>query len=206
MVYNIRKEIQCERSTQMCIDEIRQTCIVTENKPDSGESILNFKDTIRKICERRLRKILCGDNMLDEMLERMNRELDTANRTAMKKYEMLYYMNEHAEEKHTVLYSTKGSVVETLLCGGSEEYDSGEFVMHVYEPPKPFKSDGETGVTCPCSDMFTNISWILSERMDAIIRERGSYLGFTFFCDGVEWIPDDRVSEKAFINISLWGM
>ncbi|MBP0982605.1 MAG: hypothetical protein J6A19_02670 [Oscillospiraceae bacterium] len=165
------------------------------------------KDFIRQICERRLLKIFTGDdNALEDMYKRMNSELETADITAMKRYEILYYMNEIAEEYGTILYNTKGSVVETLLCGGTEEFISDQFIMHVYEPPKPFKAVRETCVTCPCSDVFNNIALVLSKKMDAIIRERSFLTVQGSICDGVEWIPDDNVTKKAIVNFLIWGM
>ena len=98
--------------------------------------------------------------------------------------------------------------MEVLLCGGTEEYDSGDFKMIAYEPPEPFKLFSDvTEVTSPYDRVFYNISWILSVKMNAFIRELEFETGCSApICDGVEWIPDDKVSKSAIINITQWGM
>ena len=162
----------------------------------------------RQVCEPRLRRIMDGDKMLDEMLERMNNELDNADKTKTKKYEMLFYMNKLAEEFETVLYAREGSPVEILLCSGTEEYDSDDFKMMSYEPPEPFGIifDG-TEVTSPDDRVFYDVEWYLSTMMDSFIRTVDSETGhLSLICDGVEWIPDDMVSKSAIINITQWGM
>lgn len=164
------------------------------------------KDFFRQICEPRLRSIMDGDDMLEEMLERMNNELDNADKSKMKKCEMLYYMNELAEEFETVLYILEGSIVEALLCGGTEEYDCDEFKMISCEPPEPFKQFSDvTEVTSPNDRIFYDIASVLSEKMNAFIREQQYETEIpSLICDEVEWIPDDRVSKSAIIYVSQY--
>lgn len=84
-----------------------------------------------------------GDEMLDKMLERLNREFDNADKPQMIKYEMLYHMNELAETFHTVLYVKKGTIAEKLLCGGTEKYGCAEFKKSASEPFEPVSDETE---------------------------------------------------------------
>lgn len=157
------------------------------------------KGTIKWICECTLQAIYGQYGEPDEIKERLYNELENADEPAMKKYEMLYHLSREAKEIGEDIVGIKGSVVEMLLCCGSEKLSADEFEELVAELP----GESETTIQTPSCEILEGIAFRLSRKMNAAIKESSNYLGMKNFNNGIEWIPENKDSGRAAIQFSV---